>query len=221
MRILIVAATEIELAAIRNGYSRKLSVKPAIDFVVTGVGMTATAYSLTKKLSGRKYDLVVNIGLAGSFRNEIAIGEVVNVVSDTFADAGAEDGEKFLSVFDLQLQSSDSFPFWNGKIKNDHAEKFSGLRYLKNVKAITVNKAHGNTKSIHDTFVKFHPDIETMEGAAFFYVCAMERVPFLQLRGISNKVERRNRAAWKTDLALENLASCVHSFLHQLVEDYA
>ena len=217
MRILIVAATEKEIAAIRNYYTKTVSANLGIDFLVTGVGMTATAYCLTKKLSTRKYDLVINIGVAGTFRNEIAMGDVVNVVSDSFADLGAEDGEKFLTVFDLNLQSNDSFPFWNGKIKNEHAEKFSELRYLKNVKAITVNKVHGKNESIQAAVLKFHPDIETMEGAAFFYVCAMERIAFLQLRAISNRVELRNRGAWKIDLALGNLAETVRTFLDKVV----
>lgn len=216
MRILIVAATENELAAIKNHYSRTVSEHLILDFLVTGVGMTATAYALTKRLTSRKYDLVVNVGVAGSFRNEISLGDVVNVVSDSFADLGAEDGEKFISIFDLKLQSNDSFPFWNGKIKNEHAGKFGQLGYLKNVKAITVNKVHGNNESIQNTFLRYHPDIETMEGAAFFYVCAMERVPFLQLRAISNRVELRNRRAWKMDLALGNLASTVRSFLDEV-----
>ena len=120
MRILIVAATEGELAATRDHCTRNVLTKLHIDFLVTGIGMTATAYALTKKLTSCKYDLALDIGLAGSFRPEISIGDVVNVVSDTFADLGAEDGEKFLSVFDLRLQSTDGFPFWNGKIKNDH-----------------------------------------------------------------------------------------------------
>jgi futalosine hydrolase len=218
MRILIVAATETEIAATRDHYTRQASVNFSVDFLVTGVGMTATAYALTKKLISRKYDLAVNIGVAGSFRNELSLGDVVNVVSDSFADLGAEDGEKFLTVFDLRLQGSDSFPFWNGKIKNEHAVKFSGLRYLKNVKAITVNKVHGNEDSIVNAFVRFHPDIETMEGAAFFYVCSMEHTPFLQLRAISNRVELRNRKAWKIDLALGNLAETVRTFLDQVVK---
>jgi len=73
MRILIVAATEIEIAATRNHYSQAPVLNISIDFLVTGVGMTATAYSLTKRLSQRKYDLVINIGVAGSFRPEISL----------------------------------------------------------------------------------------------------------------------------------------------------
>lgn len=218
MRVLIVAATENELAGIKNHYTKTPFKNLSLDFAVTGVGMTPTAYSLTKKLAVKKYDLALNVGLAGSFRHEIAIGDVVNVVSDSFGDLGAEDGEKFLSIFELNLQGSDSFPFWNGKIKNEHSEKFTGLVHLKKVKAITVNKVHGNNGTILNTIVKFHPDIETMEGAAFFYVCAMERIPFLQLRAISNRVEHRNRNAWKIDLALENLTGTAKSFIDHLAE---
>ncbi len=217
MRILIVAATAHEIAATRDHYSGAVSSKMTIDFLVTGVGMTPTVYSLTKKLSAKKYDLVVNVGLAGSFRNEISIGEVVNVVSDTFADLGAEDGEKFLSVFDLKLQGRDGFPFWNGKIKNEHAGNYKSIGALKKVKGITVNKVHGNYDSINRTFIKFHPDIETMEGAAFFYVCAMEHIPFLQLRAISNRVELRDRSAWKIEPALENLSGAMRTLLDKMI----
>jgi futalosine hydrolase len=53
---------------------------------------------------------------------------------------------------------------------------------------------------------KFNPDIETMEGATFFYICSLENIPFLALRAISNKVERRNKINWKIALALNNLS---------------
>jgi futalosine hydrolase len=38
-----------------------------------------------------------------------------------------------------------------------------------------------------------------MEGAAFMFACRASGVPFAQVRAVSNRVERRNRAAW--DLA--------------------
>ena len=41
-----------------------------------------------------------------------------------------------------------------------------------------------------------------MEGAAFMYACLIAGVPFAQVRAVSNRVERRNRAAW--DLAGRN-----------------
>jgi futalosine hydrolase len=53
---------------------------------------------------------------------------------------------------------------------------------------------------------RYHPDIETMEGAAFFYVCSKENIPFLALRAVSNRVEPRDKAKWNIPLALKNLS---------------
>jgi len=47
--------------------------------------------------------------------------------------------------------------------------------------------------------------VESMEGAAFFYACLMAEVPFLEIRSISNFVEPRNRDAWDLPLAIGNL----------------
>src|SRR5437016_4221585 len=141
MNLLLVAATQKEAEAIESKLWQQNNLLP-VDFLITGVGMTATAYSLTKKLSSKKYNLAVNIGLAGTFRDEIKIGEVVNVVIDCFADLGAEDGDQFLTLHHMGLQNKDKFPFWNGKLKSDEVQKHPALESLKNVKAITVNTVH-------------------------------------------------------------------------------
>jgi futalosine hydrolase len=45
-----------------------------------------------------------------------------------------------------------------------------------------------------------------MEGAAFLFVCENERIPYVQIRAVSNYVEKRNRDAWNIPLALSNLS---------------
>jgi futalosine hydrolase len=44
-----------------------------------------------------------------------------------------------------------------------------------------------------------------MEGAAFFYVCEQTKTSCLQIRAISNVVERRNRENWQIELAIKSL----------------
>jgi futalosine hydrolase len=44
---------------------------------------------------------------------------------------------------------------------------------------------------------------ESMEGAAAAHVCALHDVPFLEVRGISNLIEDRNREAWRIKEAAE------------------
>ncbi len=219
MHILIVAATEREVSLVREKMDNNFDGE--VEFLVSGVGAAATTYAMTKMLSKspRKFNLAVNIGLAGTFREEIALGEVVTIISDQFADLGAEDGERFLSAFEIGLMQEDRFPFWNGKLKSDIAlvgKRFALLDSLKKVKAITVNTVHGHERSIQRTRNKFHPDVESMEGAAFHYVCMLEKIPAIQLRAISNRIERRNRDAWNISLALNNLSETTFRLLSQL-----
>ena len=87
---------------------------------------------------------------------------------------------------------------------------------FKEVRAITVNKVHGNDFSIHRIKERLNPQVESMEGAAFFYVCSQMDIPTLQIRAISNYVEKRNREAWKIELALNNLAEAISTIINKL-----
>jgi futalosine hydrolase len=81
------------------------------------------------------------------------------------------------------------------------------------VNAITVNTTSGTEITIKKLRRKYNPDIETMEGATFFYICAIEKIPFLALRAISNKVEPRNKKEWDIPLALQSLSETLFEVL--------
>jgi futalosine hydrolase len=81
------------------------------------------------------------------------------------------------------------------------------------VNALTVGTATGSQDTIERLSAKYNPDIETMEGAAFFFVCSMEKIPFIALRAISNMVEPRNRENWDIPLALQNLTERLREVL--------
>ncbi len=194
MKILITAATKEEISLL-NGIKSK---NHELDFLVTGVGMVATAYSLTKQLMKNHYDLAVNCGIAGSFDRSIPIGEVVSVNKDIFSELGAEDGNDFLSLDQIGLQGKNSF-------NNTFLLNAASIHILREVRSITVNTIHGNDPTIKTIVNRLQPQIETMEGASFFFVCENENIPSLQLRSISNYIEKRNRESWNIPLAIENL----------------
>src|SRR4051812_9013881 len=104
MRVLIVAATEAEiaptLAALREIGSNAIY---DIGICITGVGMIAAAYELTKALATTNWDYVLSLGIAGSFSQSLQLGECVVVESEQIADFGAEDAEEFLDVFSIGL----------------------------------------------------------------------------------------------------------------------
>jgi len=188
-----------------------------ISLLITGVGSIATAWAMKQWLSvNEKPDLALNGGIAGSYKSEFGIGDVVIPMSDCFADAGIEDGDKFLTLHEAGLTSADDFPFMEGHIfaDNRYIDQIKSL--LKPVRAITVNTATGYEPTRNKLIKKFNPDIETMEGATFFYICARDNIPFLALRAISNRVEPRNKSKWNITLALDNLSEKLNEVIMSL-----
>ena len=167
--------------------------------------MTFTAYWLGKTLTSKMYDIAINVGLAGTFDDVVKIGEVVNVISDRISELGAEDGEKFLSLIDMDLLEDEDFELQNGEMTNTIPIENKYSETLKKVKGITVNTTHGDETSIEKVKNLFHPQVESMEGAAFLYACLLEGISCLQIRAISNKIEKRNKDNWDIKLAVKNL----------------
>jgi futalosine hydrolase len=210
-KILYVTATTIEADTLNKILDLIHVEKKFRDFeihrLVTGVGSISTAWALMQWITlNGKPDLVINGGIAGSYKDEIVPGNVVIPYSDCFADAGIEDGDNFLTLSEAGLARDDEFPYKDGLLYADKVifDRFKGV--LKHVRAITVNSATGSESTMRKLLKKYNPDIETMEGATFFYICCRENIPFLALRAISNKVEKRNRNNWNIDLALNNLS---------------
>ena len=210
--MLIVAATAAELGPCLA----RVHATSGIDVLVTGVGMVATAARCAKALAGRQYDLALNLGVCGSFDPHLEPGTVVHVISDAIPELGAEDGDDFLSLQQLQLLRDDDFPYRGGKLVNDHPPAFPALDALPRVAGITVNTAHGNERSIAAVSRRYQPQVESMEGAAFMYACLLEGVPFAQIRAVSNIVERRNRSAWRLNEAIDNLSAVTLDILQNV-----
>ncbi len=225
IKLLVVAATRAEAGflpdSVKKAKTGILFPLPGdgnlqLDLLITGPGITATTYHVTRALGGKKYDLALNIGLCGSFDPGITPVHVVNIVADQFGDFGAEDGTETLDIFEMGLLKKNDFPFKNGKLFADYGVKLNTLKALPEIEAITVQRVHGSAAGCKKAFEKYGPVMESMEGAAFFYVCRMEKVPCLQIRAVSNKVERRNRKSWKVDEALKALSGYIGLLLLEL-----
>jgi futalosine hydrolase len=176
MRLLLVAATELELAPLVHrltpGSHSFGPLRPythgshLVDVLTTGVGMVATAAWCARVLARESYDLAINLGVCGSF--------------------------------------DPAYP--PGRLVNPEAPANRVIAELRAVNGITVNTVHGHEPSIARVVERFdHPVVETMEGAAFMYACLVSGVRFAQVRAVSNMVEKRNRAAWKLTEAVAAL----------------
>lgn len=203
MKTLVVAATELEIAA-----SIPTFVETKTDYLVTGVGMVATAFALGQYLQGKSYDLLINVGISGTFNPYHKLGALLKIKTDRVFEFGAENDQDFIPI--------DSLGFGNSVFVESLPEtalpaEFYEIPY---VDAITVNKVHGADNSI-DRIKKEHGLnlLESMEGAAFFYAANKLRLPCVQVRSISNLVEKRNVENWNIPLALNELNSWLQRFL--------
>jgi futalosine hydrolase len=211
VRILYITSTLLESDTLQK-IRKKLKVtdypgKFELMSLVSGIGSIATAWNMKNWIEHNgKPDLAINAGIAGSFKDDLITGDIVSPLTDCFADSGIEDGNDFFTLAEAGLTTADEFPYKNGLLYADALYINKIKHIIKPVRAITVNTATGSETTRIKLIKKFNPDIETMEGATFFYICSREKIPFLAVRAISNKIELRNKNNWNIPLALNNLS---------------
>lgn len=201
MKILIVAATAEEIAP-----SIPFLEREGIGYLITGVGMVATAYALGRELARGEIDLAINVGIAGAWTEELALGDVVEVVEDRIVDFGAESESGFISIDTL------------GFGKSVFSARTAGLipAGLVRTAGVTVNKAHGTQRSIGEFRLGLiSATTESMEGASFFYSAEQAGIFALQVRAISNYVTPRNTSAWDIPKAVKSLNEWLQSYVAQ------
>lgn len=198
--ILIVSATQHEVAWLETRCSAGDFEAMAVEFLVTGVGMINTAFHLGSYLANHQPEMAIQVGIAGSFSEAYPIGSVVEVSEESLPELGAESPEGFLGMSEL------GFPVLEvqgNKYYNTLPNQSRYLDHLPWVTAVTVNRVSGTAQTIQAVKSDWNPGIETMEGAAFFLAMKQTGIPFMEVRGISNKVEPRDRSSWKIKEALE------------------
>lgn len=218
MRIIITAATIgewmpgfLNINTLYTGDSQRLKVR----FHQSGVGMLASAVSLTRLVSEEKPDLIIQTGIAGTFNPKIALGKVVVVKEEILGDMGVEEDGKWKDIFDLKLEKSSYHPFEKRKLPNHWLSTYNLLK-LPELSSITVNEITTQPKRIEQLTKKYNPDLESMEGASLHYVCREANIPFIQMRAISNYIGERNKANWKMKEALEALNDTLLKYLDKL-----
>ena len=205
MNCLIVAATVIEitpfLEKLRVGKNLPSAIN--IDVLITGIGLTATSYSLTKQLHLKRPDIIFQAGVGGCFDVNILLGTVLAIKQEAIADQSVIELNKLKTLFDLKLVPQHRYPFSKGWLinKNEVLKKVK----LKKVRGISTNEITTSKQKISLYKDLFNPVVESMEGAALHYVCLMEKIPFLQIRCVSNYIGERNKKHWNMQESIINL----------------
>ncbi len=227
-KILFTAAEQEELdCAIKavELYKDRLDSTIKIDFMLTQIGTTSTCYNLTKKILEAKaantpYTLVINIGIAGSFNLvKFPIGSASLIEKEYFADLGFETNEGFKTLFSYGIYDKDLFPYKNGALYraklSDNFERV--LSKYAPATGVTVQSVTGEPIKVTNIKNLYSADIESMEGAAIYYVCLLEGVPSFEIRTVSNAVGERDKSKWDIPYALKTLNSCCNTIVEHII----
>ena len=182
MGILVVCAVAQELAALPS--------RDGVEVLAVGVGPVESALGTMRALAGRRYDAVINAGIAGGFRDRCTVGDAVVCSREDYAELGLEDGTAFPLPGGLAL------------VRSVEADPALLRPFLAGVVPVIVGR--GVTSAIVTSTTaralvlahRFRPDVESMEGFSVLRAAQLAEVPAIEIRGVSNLVGERASNEW-------------------------
>src|SRR5215218_7739678 len=169
MRLLLCAATQFELEATITFLNKHPEYKTKVDVLITGVGLTAATYQLTRTILSEKPRFIIQAGVCGSLDNYLSHGDVVVVENESIGDLGVAENGSFSSLFNLGFVQLNHEPWTNGRLCNNIS--FLQKTGLTIVDGVTINEITTSAERINFYKQELKANIETMEGAALHYVC--------------------------------------------------
>ena len=193
-RILIVTAVEAEAEAVRRGLPEAAH---GVTVLVGGVGSAQAAAATARALAlDSGYGAVLSLGIGGAFPGMAELGALLLARRVVAADLGADSPAGFLSVDELGFGSS---TLDGGRVP--------GLDAVVGT-ILTVNTATGTSERAAELMER-HPGAvgEAMEGYGVAAAASLAELPFAEVRAVSNLVGKRDRDAWRLDLAFAALTA--------------
>ena len=219
-QLLLCASCSNELSKVGDGSLLQLktgqtaTITNDIDVLITGVGAFQTIYNLTNALCNGNYGMVLVAGIAGDYNIDRDLCQTFAVSRSIFADCGFEgcDG-RFVPITGSIFLDANEYPFRDGYIYNKVSGQLTTTLQLPAATANTVCRTCTEAEYVAKMLRQFPADIETMESAAFGYVCAKRHVDCAEIRCTSNHVLPKNKEQWQLDGALRTLGRHVDRIL--------
>lgn len=204
MEVLLLAATELEATLLASS---------RFPLVVAGIGAVNTAHALSEYFAThQKPSLVIQTGIAGAYVPAgISVGSVVLADTEIYGDLGVlmVDGWQPMEAVGIPLVAArdgrparfNYFPLDETLVAR--ASGIGGSLITRTGPFLTLSIVTGVRALGDELHDRFGALCESMEGAAAAHVCALHDIPFLEVRGISNLVEDRDRSKWRITEAAE------------------
>ncbi|MBV8048950.1 MAG: purine phosphorylase [Paludibacterium sp.] len=184
----------------------RLFSRPGVETVISGVGLTATAYATLKAIREHAPDVLILAGVAGMYAHApLAIGDTVLVESECEADLGFFTPEGFRHLAHLAIDM-------DFDVRHTLA-----CPYLPDSPPLPLARSLSLNAALAPFIDTAHAEIENMEGAAFFHVCLQEGQRFYEVRSISNVV-KLGHDDWDLDASVANLTEGLTRLIDSLRE---
>jgi futalosine hydrolase len=203
----------------------------SVVFIIAGIGKTNASRGTTILIERFSPRIIINFGVCGAYpssglnRGDIAIAE-----KEIYGDEGVylKDGFHTAEAIGIPLVVKQKRKYFNefqlDKKLMDKVLKYADLvtrhslpvTHIKSGAFLTLSASTGTLKRARELEKKFHAVCENMEGAAVAHVCALYGIPMVEIRGISNIVEDKDKKRWDLKLASENCQKVVMEFLKEI-----
>ncbi|MXY96611.1 MAG: futalosine hydrolase [Gemmatimonadetes bacterium] len=223
-----ISGTDHPLA--RPWYLGSLCGKPVL-LIEGGVGQVNTAAALTLALTRHDPAVILQFGVGGAYvRSGLEVGDLAIATEECYGDTGVLAPVGWI---DLEGMGFPVLPARSGahgrpqrqpvynRIPLDAIRAEMILQHVKNgmegetacrIAAgpfVTVQRCSG-VQAVGDTLAARYDGIcENMEGAAAAHVSAANDIPFVEIRGISNRVVDRDLSQWDLPLAIRRCGRAV------------
>ena len=210
--------------------------KTNIIYIISGIGKTNAAYAATLLIEKFSPSAVINFGIGGAYPSaNLRAGDIAIADNEIYGDEGLwlKDGFHKADEIGIPLLKKGRNKYFNEFSTNKKLFKkavnilrithYASRITIKTGTFVTVSTVTGTDKRARELEKRFSASsasgggaiCENMEGAAVAHVCAMYGIPMLEIRGISNIVEDRDRSKWDIKTAAENCQKAVFVLLKE------
>ncbi len=194
----------------------------------TGIGKVNAGHGTTLAIERYSPDLIINCGAGGAYPGcSIGKGDVAIADKEIYGDEGvlSDDGFRGMREIGIPLFTDGAKEYFNefpvdSKAADRAVEILSQTNdapfQCKRGNFITLSSCTGVDERAYRYKERFDALCENMEGAAVAHVCAIYKTPFLEVRGVSNIVEKRDKKKWDIGLAVTNCQKAVTEIISGL-----
>ena len=185
-----------------------------VRIIVTGPGPVNTVQALTACLEAERPALLLQAGCGGGFSEfGLANGDLAVAMAEIDVHLGLDTGEHFAPPASLPFPVLET----GGRALREIYpldSALAGAAFLRLKEAfgpqgigvfrgpfVTGSTVTGSDVRAAFLFRAFSPCIESMEGAAAAFLSQYYRLPFLEIRCVSNRVGKRDLSRWDLSLA--------------------